>query len=57
MRPHVHVVLGDSEASIALDDFEVLAYKDMSAKELRGFVREIMDQQANLLAIWEDIHG
>lgn len=57
---HVHV-LGDGEAKINLlgaDGAPHLVWADkMSRGEVRRAVRVVVEQQAFLLARWEDIHG
>ena len=57
---HVHV-FGDGEAKIDLlghDGTPALVWADgMSRGEVRRAVRIVAEQQAFLLARWEDIHG
>ena len=57
---HVHV-FGDGEAKINLlgrDGAPALVWADaMSRGEIRRAVRIVAEQQAFLLARWEDIHG
>jgi hypothetical protein len=57
---HVHV-FGDGEAKINLlgnDGAPALVWADaMSRGEIRRAMRIVAEQQAFLLARWEDIHG
>jgi hypothetical protein len=57
---HVHV-FGDGEAKINLlgsDGTPALVWADgMSRGEIRRAMRTVAEQQAALLARWEDIHG
>ena len=57
---HVHVI-GDGEAKINLRGAEglpVLVWADtMSRGEVRRAMRTVTEQQAYLLARWEEIHG
>ena len=57
---HVHVI-GDGEAKINLLNSrgvpELVWVDGMSRGDIRHAVRVVIEQQAFLLARWEDIHG
>lgn len=57
LRAHCHVVLNEKEASIALDDLEILANSGFNKRDLNDIVDQVEARRAILIAEWERFHA
>ncbi|MGZ3686833.1 MAG: DUF4160 domain-containing protein [Bdellovibrionota bacterium] len=55
--PHCHVFYQGAKARVRLDTLEVMDARGFSAKALTDIQRAVAQNQAALLAKWEEYHG